>query len=216
MSDVIIALTGKRQVGKSTISNYLVEHYGFQRLHPFNGGKAACRAYYAHLGADEQTAWRMTDGDLKDKPSPILPIIQNPDHGQVGQHYDSRFFMETFGQFLGVNVGPDWTAGAELKLMRERNSGQPLRIIAESIVYEEAVLRREGAFVIEVRAIGADHQAVKGLMTDAAMASIIPDMVIDNIFSHDPADREALFDRIDGVLDQQFGIRTVEPEFASM
>lgn len=216
MNDVIIALTGKRQVGKSTISDHLVAHHGFQRLHPFNGGKAACRAYFQHLGADEQLAWRMTDGDLKDTPSPLLPVITDPAHGEPGTHYDARYFMETFGQFLGVQIGSDWTAGAELKLMRERNGDAPLRIVAESVVYEELALRREEAFFIEVRAVGAVKATPKGLMTDEASAKIVPDLILENVFSEGDRDHQALIAQIDAVLDEHLGIRSIEADFAAM
>ena len=93
---IILGLAGLRRAGKSTAADHLVAAHGFVRLHPFDGGKAAARGYYMHIGIDEDTAWRMTDGDLKDTPCELLP-----------GNATSRDFLEPFGKFMGVSMGRD-------------------------------------------------------------------------------------------------------------
>ncbi|WP_375264138.1 hypothetical protein [Palleronia sp.] len=161
---IIIGLTGFRQVGKSSVADHLVENHGFQRLHPFEGGKVACRAYFSHIGATEDEARRMTDGDLKDKPSSYLPDEQTP-----------RYFMERFGYFMGVELGPEWTLGRELD--RVKNSGQGGRYVVESIVYEVDALRNAGGAVVRINREGV---GISGLKTDAAVREIVPDADFDN------------------------------------
>jgi hypothetical protein len=78
MTPPIIGLAGQRGVGKSLITRHLIDSHGFRSIHPFSGGKAACRGYFEYLGATAEEAQRMTDGDLKDRPSAILPEAQTP------------------------------------------------------------------------------------------------------------------------------------------
>jgi hypothetical protein len=162
MSGLIIGLTGKRQVGKSVITKYLKREHGFVSVHPFNGGKAACRALYEHYGASPQEAWEMTDGSLKDTPSSYLP-------GGV----PSRFFMEELGRFMGQDLGLEWTLGKEIELAMARDPN--VRIIAESIAYEEPLLRKLGGHIFEVTRSLCDPAAVTAHRTDKGVAGIIPD-----------------------------------------
>lgn len=160
----VIGLTGKRGVGKSAAADHLVEVYGFDRAHAFAGGKAATLAYFRHLGAPADVARRMAHGDLRDQPSPFLPGNQTP-----------RFFMEKFGRFMGVTLGPDWTLGAEL--IRHRNAGtRPL--VVESVVYEAPVIRAAGGVI--VRIVRPGHAGPTGDETDPVQASINVDTTIVN------------------------------------
>lgn len=171
MSNIIIGLKGDRQVGKSHIAQHLVDNHGFKRVHPFDGGKAATRAYFMHLGTDEETAWRMTDGDLKDKPSPFLPVITDPAHVipgrfEMGDRYPPRFFMEKFGRCMGVEMGPGFTIGMEIERhLRDGSEGEQ-RLVVESIVYEAPQMREYGGQIIEVRRDKPDADKVVGLETD--------------------------------------------------
>lgn len=196
---VIIGLTGKRQVGKTTIARHLVREHGFFSVHPFNGGKIATRAYFVHLGATEEEAFRMTDGDLKETPSLILPKTN-------GQHATPRYFMEEFGRFLGVQMGYGWTIGAELG--RAIENGHE-RLIVESIAYEGDVLRAYGGKIIKVDGIQREKQVVDARNTDEAVAKIVPDFIVNNIFDSN----EELFQSVDLLLEEEFDICRAEPSF---
>ena len=172
----IIGLTGRRSVGKSEIARYLQETYGFRRVHPFDGGKAACRAYFEHLGVTPGVAWRMTDGDLKDVPADILPRRVN-DHGETSDtHYDPRYFMEVFGAFMGREMGNDWTIGREIE--RARRLAPDNGIVIESIVYEVDFLRSIGGSVVMVDR--PNDPGVSGVKTDAALDNVTIDAVFRN------------------------------------
>lgn len=161
---IIIGLAGYRRVGKSEVGNRLVEAHGFKRIHPFNGGKAACRAYFTHLGVSPEDAVRMTDGDLKDTPSEYLPDNQTP-----------RYLMERFGKFMGVEMGPDWTIGREL--IRATEGGAD-RLLVESVVYEDSVLRSQGATIWKVTRPTVAQ--TPGLETDTYTRSMVTDHEIIN------------------------------------
>lgn len=205
MTPIIIGLCGNRQVGKSRAARHLVEVHGFQRLHPFDGGKAASRGYFQHLGADETTALRMTDGDLKDLPSPLLPVIEDPRHGTPGTHYAPRFWLEKFGKFMGMEMGPAWTLEREIE--RNLKAGQT-RLISESIVFEIESFRRMGGIVIRLdRPRTSDEKSV-GFETDSFTRTIVPDHVILN----DSDFVEDLHRQIDLFLEDRIGLRIEEPE----
>lgn len=124
MNDVIIVgLTGKRRAGKSTIADMLVKNYGFTKVHGFGPGKVMCMAYYQHLGIDQETAFRLIYGDLKDVPHHLLP----------GDKL-SRTFMEKLGYHMGHDMGSEYTLGAEVDRLKRMTGGN--MFVAESIVYE--------------------------------------------------------------------------------
>jgi len=170
---VIIGLTGFRHSGKSTISRHLQEAHGFGSVHAFNGGKAACRAYFMHLGATPETAAAMVDGDLRDVPSRLLPLISHPDGSS--DHATPRYFMEMFGNFMGQTLGSDWTLGAEIRRHMEVFPGR--NMVADSVVYEVDLIRNLGGIIVKVEREGARPT---GLKTDPVVANIVPDMVIRN------------------------------------
>lgn len=187
---IILGLAGLRRAGKSTAADHLVEKHGFIRLHPFDGGKAAARAYYTHVGIDEDTAWRMTDGDLKDTPCDKLP-----------GNATSRDFMEPFGKFMGVAMGPDWTIGREL--LRHQALGHE-RIIAESVVYEDKVLRDMGGVIWRLNKKG--REPVAGLETDAYTMAMTCDLELDN-----DGTMEELYEKLDQSLEDYLA-RVAEAE----
>lgn len=162
---MLIGLTGERQVGKSALASHLVAHHGFARMHPFDGGKAASLAYFEHLGADTQTAMRMIVGDLKDTPSPFLP------RDAEGNHFHPRYFLEKFGAFLGVEMGPAWTVDQEVsRLLR---SGET-HIVSESVVFEQDAFRKLGGVIIKVTMPGRSSR-IRGVETDPVVNALVPD-----------------------------------------
>lgn len=161
----VIGLTGKRHVGKTTAANYLVEHFGFARVHPLDGGKAAAVAYFEHMGAPPEIARRMAYGDLRDRPSPYLPDNAMP-----------RFFLEKFGRFMGVTMGSAWTLGKEIERVWRVAPLQPL--VVESVVYEPAAIRAVGGKI--VRIVRPGHVGPEGVESDGAQAEIEVDAMIVN------------------------------------
>lgn len=75
----------------------------------------------------------------------------------------SRFFMERFGKFMGVEMGPDWTIGKEIDRAIRTDAGD--RFLVESVVYEDGVLKDKGATLIKV--VRPSIVPVPGLETDA-------------------------------------------------
>lgn len=193
----LLGLAGYRQVGKTTLANHLVAHHGFVDLHPFAGGKVACRAYFMHLGASEEEAWRMTDGDLKDVPSPWLPRVSgdqaSPKVGIEGDFHKPRFMMEHFGKMMGTVLGPEWTIGKEIELAQRHGNIQ--RMIVSSLVYEDKVVRSMGGVIWRLNAPGRD--AVPGLETDLYTKSMSVDLDIVNDGSI-----EDLFEKVEGLLEE--------------
>jgi hypothetical protein len=160
---MMIGLTGRRNVGKTTVADFLVESLGFTRVHAFDGGKEASFSYFRHCGADIATATRMIWGDLKDRPSSLLP-------GGVAP----RFFLEKFGRFMGEEMGVAWTLG--LEVARARLSGRP--IVVDSLVYEAGWFRQQGGIIIRVARPG--HKGAIGCESDPVQAAIEADGVLVN------------------------------------
>lgn len=162
MTQILIGLTGRRGVGKSTIARLLMERHGFVVIHPLAGGKAMARLYFERCGASPVEAERMVDGDLKDRPSPFLPGGASP-----------RFFLERFGRFMGDRLGPDWTLGIEV----DRALRVSERVVVESVVYEADFLRARRGFIVGVSRPGV---SITGIESDSVVDRIMPDARIIN------------------------------------
>ncbi|MFG6083424.1 hypothetical protein ACEUZ9_004684 [Paracoccus litorisediminis] len=187
MSAIVIGLAGFRQVGKSHVADHLVRHHGFVKVHPFDGGKAMARTYYERIGIDTETAWQMTDGKMKDTPCALLP-------GGV----PSRFFMEKFGEFMGVVMGPEWTMGKEIECALKKGHHQ--RLLVESLVYEDQTLRALGGQIWKVERPSV--VGTPGLKTDAYTAK----MVVDAILMNDFETHAELYDEVDRFVEERLGL----------
>lgn len=160
---LLIGLTGKRNVGKTTVADLLEEEFGFSRAHAFDGGKEASHAYFEHITGDHATAYRMVWGDLKDQPSPYLP-------GNVAP----RYFLERFGHFMGADMGVEWTLAMEIGRLRRSSPRTP--IVVESLVYEAPWFKAQGGFVVRVERPG--HEGPAGVESDAVQAAVAADATI--------------------------------------
>lgn len=178
---LVLGLTGEREAGKSVIGRHLVETHGFVRSHPFNPGKALLRAYYRARGADEGTALAMTDGDLKNAPSLVLP--RDP---QTGGHYSSRWLMERMGNYMATRMGVEWTIGVEMRrtaLLAAAEGAPRPRMLIESVVYEEPVVRAfpQGRIArLEIAPEARGEAPPAGEITDRFVDQVHPDFTLVN------------------------------------
>jgi hypothetical protein len=179
--NLMIGLTGKRNVGKSTVANMLEEEFGFERIHAFDAGKEAAVAWFYAIGGDGDA---MVYGDLKDVPSHLLP-------GEVAP----RFFLEKFGHFMGAVMGVEWTLGLEIARARARNPRAP--IVVESLVYEAPWFKSQGGTVWRLERPG--HEGPAGVESDAVQALIAADVCL----SANSVDE--LLDKARGALEQVVG-----------
>ncbi len=161
---LLIGLTGMRGVGKTTIAERMMKDYDFLSAHGAGPMREMAQLYFRMCGYPPSVAWAMTFGDLKDKPMELLPHGEKP-----------RVFLENFGQFMGANLGPEWTLGVALRNMPP---GVDIDIVIESVVYEADFLRERGGKIVRVTRFG--HQRPKGLHTDGAQGRIQHDWLIDN------------------------------------
>jgi hypothetical protein len=161
---LLLGITGKRNVGKSTVANLLESKYGFARVHAFDGGKMAAEAYFRHITGLAPMAERMVYGDLKDVPSPYLPGNAAP-----------RYFLEKFGNFMGVTLGVEWTLAMEIARVRRETPNAP--IVVESVVYEAPWFKAQGGFVLRLER--PEHEGPAGIASDSVQAAIEADETIE-------------------------------------
>lgn len=194
---MLLGLTGKREAGKTTIANLLVKEHGFKKLHSAAPMKAAVRGYYEHLGLSHSLALSLTEGDLKDKPfNQIITTVVKPFReispfeiddwtfhyylSELIPGYNSREVMEKFGKLMGVDMGVEWTLGAELK-KQQRLHGSEANFVVESLVYETEFFKQLGGVVVQV--IRPKHVGPIGLHTDEAVDAIVADDIFCNDMS---------------------------------
>lgn len=187
----IIALTGRRRTGKSSLSDRLCRLTGYVHAHPFNAGKALIRAWLESVGADAETAERMTNGDLKDAPTPLLPPA--PD----GSPRSPRFVMEELGAFMpnDPDLGHEWTLGAEIaRRARDGAAGVVLSSAAHEAV---TIAGLPGSVIIRVTSDEEMRFARAGgvNLTDLACDDVRADLEF-----HNDMDGPAVLDRWEAFL----------------
>lgn len=160
---LLFGITGKRNVGKSTVATLLEERFGFARAHAFDGGKQAAETYFHYITGDARIANQMVYGDLKDKPSAHLP-------GGVAP----RFFLEKFGHFMGVTMGVEWTLAMEIARIRRETPNAP--IVVESLVYEAPWFKAQGGYVLRLERPNFEGPA--GVESDSVQALVEADSTI--------------------------------------
>lgn len=134
---IMIGITGKRNVGKSTAATLLQQEFGFSKIHAFDGGKWATYSFFEYITGNEKTAFNMVYGDLKDKPSEYLPNNVAP-----------RYFLEHFGKFMGLDMGIDWTLAMEINRSQRLNPNAS--IVVESLVYEADWFKSQGGIILRL------------------------------------------------------------------
>ena len=159
----MIGLTGRRNVGKSTVARLLEKEFNFVPVHPYGGGKVAAVAFFDYITCNAELAWRMVYGDLKDVPSDYLPGNVSP-----------RYFMEKDGHFRGSVLGLEWTLGLEIDIARREHPGR--RLVVESLVYEADWFRAKGGMVVRLER--PDHDGPAGVESDRAQAGVRADACI--------------------------------------
>lgn len=178
----VVGLTGTRGVGKSSVADIMVAEHGFTKIHSFGPGKAMTMAYFMHLGMDQETAFRSTYGDLKDTKHPLIPGDGLP-----------RTFMEELGKFMGTQLGPEYTLGAEIS--RAKRVDPDAKLVIESVVYEAPLLKTLGGYLMRIIRSKAEG-VIEGKHTDEAVDSIRADGYLFN----ESDSKEALSVQVQGML----------------
>lgn len=167
MAPLIIGFTGRRGVGKSEAARVVHSMGGFSLLHTFGIGKLMTIAYFMGIGYSQEDAKEMVDGKYKRFPAMKMPAQVTP-----------QWFMERFGHFMGVELGPEFTIGVwfnkYMELYPENN------IVLESIVYEANWVRQQ--YGPRFKLIRITRLAIDEVnpLSDAGVARIIPDFTINN------------------------------------
>jgi hypothetical protein len=129
-----IALCGLAGSGKSTAADYFVSLHGFKRLSYAAPIKRMLRSLLIEAGAGFMEAVEMTDGKLKELPSPFL----------CG--HSPRYALQTLGTEFGREIiGPDiWR---RILLNKVRKHSCPL-VVDDARFGDEIVDLRQAGFLI--------------------------------------------------------------------
>lgn len=143
---MIIALYSPApQSGKTTLAQYLMSAWGFERVRFAEPLKAMTKSLLHHMGFGEPIIARMVDGDLKDNPIP-------------GFSFKSRDIMQTLGTNWGreavekdlwVNVA---ISRIETLYRLGRRDGYTPKIVIDDMRFpnEYAALKGQGAKMVRV------------------------------------------------------------------
>lgn len=180
LAPLLLGITGKRNVGKTTVADYLCDEYGFVKVHAYGGGKIAAQAFFEHITNSATIAHNMVNGWLKDMPSEYLPNNATP-----------RSYLEKTGEFAGTVLGVEWTLGLEVERARRLYPGK--RIVVESLVYEVDWFKQQGGVVLRLERY--DFDSPVGESSDAFQAKIEEDYKIES------AGVMMMLDKVDELLE---------------
>jgi hypothetical protein len=132
-----IALCGLAGSGKSTAADYFVSRHGFKRLSYAAPIKRMIRSMLIEGGAGFMEAVEMTDGRLKERPSPFL----------CG--HSPRYALQKLGTEFGRDIiGPDiWR---RILLNKVRKHSCPLVVDDVRFGDEIADLREAGFLIVRI------------------------------------------------------------------
>lgn len=133
---MIIGLSGYAGSGKTTIANALLYGHGYERRKFATPLKKMLRALLEAQGADTKTVERMIEGDLKEKPSPLL-------NGRTPRHA-----MQT--------LGTEWGRGQICENLwsdvATRDLSPQSRVVFDDVRFENeaAAIRAFGGIVVRL------------------------------------------------------------------
>lgn len=156
---MIIALTGRAGVGKTTVARILCAEHGFQRISFAAPLKAMLRALYVEMDLGFDDVDRRISGDLKESPDPWLGGL-TPRHAMqtLGTEWGRRCMCEDF--WIGVWERAVGTSGAERIVVddcRFMNEAEAVRKLGGVVIG----LRREG-----VAPLPGSHASEEGTEPD--------------------------------------------------
>ena len=156
---MIIALTGRAGVGKTTVAKILCAEHGFQRISFAAPLKAMLRALYVAMDLGFDDIDRRIAGDLKESPDPWLGG-RTPRHAMqtLGTEWGRRCMCEDF--WIGVWERAVGTSGAKRVVVddcRFTNEAEAVRKLGGVVIG----LRREG-----VEPLPGSHASEEGTEPD--------------------------------------------------
>ena len=187
----VIALTGRRRTGKSSLTDRLCERTGYEHAHPFNAGKALIRGWLRSRGASASEADRMVDGDLKDSPCGAFP------RGPDGSRRSPRYLMEELGAFMPAALGPEWTLGVEIRRVTRRGASG---IVLSSAAHEAGEIAAMPRSLI-IRIV-SDEEARSARAGGVNLTDLACDGVAADLTFRNDMDGPAVLDRWDAFLEE--------------
>lgn len=161
----LVAFTGPAGVGKSEASNLLVSH-GFVRVKCADGLKNMLRIMYEGAGLGPDEIERRIEGDLKEKPDPVL-------RGRTPRHA-----MQTLGGEWGRDlISPDfWVSILKRRVTLQLQAELPVVIDDLRYPNEAEAVRELGGEIFEIK--GSQR---RGISThESEIMDLDPDDVILN------------------------------------
>lgn len=151
----VVAFTGKAGSGKSTAADHLVAR-GWSRVKFADPLKDMIRALLASSGMQAAEIERRIEGDLKERPEPVLG-------GRT-----PRYAMQTIGTEWGRDIMvPDlWIGIARARILQHLQAGRDVVIDDCRFENEADLINELGGLIVEVQGrggIAGAHQSEQGV-----------------------------------------------------